>query len=99
MRRTNNSVRRTKFDIIDDILSAIRTGKNRKTQIMYRAKLSFEQLQGSKKNGSQGYIPFLKEKGLIIMKNDNSGNSTYFEVTDKGKEFMKGYENLKGLIQ
>lgn len=78
--------RRNKFGIVNDVLEVVRSGKNKKTQIMYGANLSFKQIH-------EEYLPLVEKSGLLkIEHNENGGNS--FQLTDKGNEFLKTYKNL-----
>jgi predicted transcriptional regulator len=82
---------RGRLDIIADILDAS-FGGVRKTYLMYRCNLSFKQLKH--------YLKFLLNKGLLHVVADNKrSNPGLFEITDKGKKFLKAYKGLKGLIK
>lgn len=81
--------RRGRLDIIEDILSVTSKG-TKKTCIMNRANLSFKQ--------TSNYLPFLEKAKLIYVKKDG-GNTIIFKTSDKGKEFLKKYEDLKVLVQ
>jgi len=89
-RRIGNSNRGC-LDITADILEASYGGV-RKTYLMYRCNLSFKQLKN--------YLDFLLGKELLCMVaggvNPNRG---FFEITDKGKEFLKTYKGLKALVK
>lgn len=79
------------FDIIADILNAS-LGGARKTHLMYHCNLSFRQLKY--------YSHLLLSKGFLSV-DGNGGriNSGLFEITEKGKEFLKAYRGLVALIQ
>lgn len=82
---------RGNFDIIADILDASHSGA-KKTNLMYRCNLSFKQLKG--------YSCFLLENGLLRMNGRTRQNETVmFEVTEKGREFLKAYKGLKSLMK
>lgn len=82
---------RGRFDIIADILDASR-GRIRRTYLMYQCNLSFRQLKY--------YSHFLLRQGFLRMVNlDDGSKSGSFEVTEKGREFLKAYEGLKLLMQ
>lgn len=82
---------RGRLDIIADILNAS-FGGVKKTYLMYRCNLSFKQLKY--------YLKFLLKKELLHVVADNKGsNPGLFEITDKGKEFLKVYKGLKGLMK
>lgn len=81
---------RGRFDIIADMLDAS-FGGVRKTHLMYRCNLSFKQLKR--------YLGFLLNKKLLHSVGDDEGsNPGLFEITDKGKEFLKAYKGLKNLM-
>ncbi|NIM46884.1 MAG: transcriptional regulator [Candidatus Aenigmarchaeota archaeon] len=81
-------MRRDKLKIIDDILE-VTEGEIKKTIIMYRAGLSFRQLED--------YLSFLKERGLIINRTDNGGKVTY-KISKKGRKFRENYRELVSLM-
>jgi predicted transcriptional regulator len=89
-KRESNS-HRGSFDIIADILDASRGGAKR-THLMYQCNLSFRQLKS--------YSYFLVKQGFLrmIVRDDVSKNRS-FEVTDKGREFLREYEGLKSLMK
>jgi predicted transcriptional regulator len=89
-RRIGNS-NRGRLDITADILEASYGGA-RKTYLMYRCNMSFRQLKY--------YLDFLLGKELLCMvAGDVSSNHGLFEITDKGKEFLKSYKGLKALVK
>ena len=75
------------MDIIAAILSVAKKGAG-KTQIMYRANLSFKQLQK--------YMDFLMKKDLLSTNEDNRG--TQYETTSKGYEFLHDYKKIKEIL-
>jgi len=89
-RRVGNN-NRGRLDITADILEASYGGA-RKTYLMYRCNMSFRQLKY--------YLDFLLRKELLCMvAGDVSSNHSLFEITDKGKEFLKSYKGLKALVK
>jgi len=70
---------RGRIDIIADILRVAET-KVKKTQIMYRANLSYTVLQK--------YLAELTEASLIAYKDDTQN----YILTNKGKEYLKLYK-------
>jgi len=76
---TESPRRRDRHDIVLDILKIARGGK-RKTQIMYRARLSYGQLKA--------YLGLLNDKGLL------ESNNGFYHTTDKGLEFIRTYEEI-----
>jgi predicted transcriptional regulator len=82
---------RGNFDIIADILDASNGGAG-KTSLMYRCNLSFKQLKG--------YSGFLLGTGLLRLNGRRSRSDTpMFEVTEKGRQFLKAYKGLKALMK
>jgi len=71
--------RRDKHDIVLDILNVAKNGK-RKTHIMYKAKLSYDQLKA--------YLGLLSDRGLL---EENDG---FYRTTSKGLDFIKTYEEI-----
>jgi predicted transcriptional regulator len=90
VRRRVNTNHRGHLDIIADILDASGGGV-RKTYLMYRCNLSFRQLKQ--------YSGFLMNRGLLCI-NSQEDNMPHgrFEVTDKGKQFLKAYRSLIALM-
>lgn len=88
--RNSNVNHRGRLDIIADILQAS-VGGTRKTYFMYRCNLSFRQLKF--------YLEFLMRKGFICKDGGNGNNeATVFEITDKGKLYLKAYASLMDLM-
>ena len=86
-----STAHRGNFDIIADILDASHGGV-KKTYLMYRCNLSFKQMKS--------YSRFLIETGLLHLNAvGGNGNGGFFELTDKGKVFLKAYESLVSLMK
>jgi predicted transcriptional regulator len=86
-RRAKN---RNSLSIINDILTIARQGAL-KTQIMYRASLSFDQLNL--------YLALLLKNNLIEQtKSDERQNSFYYKTTVKGNLFIQRYLKLRDLL-
>ena len=83
----NDHRRRDRLFIIAEILN-IAKGGSLKTQIMYRANLSFAQLNE--------YLNFLIKMEFLAIKNENRKN-TYL-TTDKGYRYLEKYEDLASLL-
>jgi len=82
---------RGRFDITADILEASNGGV-RKTFLMYRCNLSYKQVKY--------YLDFLLENELLcLVSGDGDSNHVLFEITDKGKKFLRTYKSLKALVQ
>lgn len=89
--RRVSSSHRGRLDIIADMLDASHGGV-KKTYFMYRCNLSFRQLKR--------YLNFmLNTKLLNVVIQDDNSNPDLFEVTDKGRKFLKAYRSLKGLMK
>ena len=82
------SKRRDKISIIAEILEIAREG-TLKTQIMYKANLSFSQLND--------YLTFILKKGLLNKFRAN-GKEVY-ATTEKGLDFLQRHFNLTELLQ
>lgn len=87
-----SNAHRGNFDIIADILGASHGGV-KKTYLMYRCNLSFKQMKS--------YSRFLIETGLLHLNavGGNGDGGFFFELTDKGKVFLKAYESLVSLMK
>jgi predicted transcriptional regulator len=84
------SIRRSHLEVCAQILEAIETGKAiTKTHIMYRANVSFSQLQK--------YITLLLQMGLIG-EIERESRRTY-EITEKGKLLLYHYRKVKELLR
>jgi len=90
-KKGNSNSHRGRLDIIADILEASYY-ETRKTYLMYRCNMSFKQLKY--------YLDFLLGKELLcVVAGDVNPNRGLFEITDKGKEFLKTYKGLKALVK
>jgi len=74
---------RGKIEIMADILS-LSTSGIRKTHIMYRANLSYEQILY--------YLNELLNKALMVQ--DIDGTHITYRTTDKGREFLNCFSEL-----
>ena len=86
-RLSNTSGRRDRHDIVAEILETARGGAI-KTHIMYKAKLSYSQLEE--------YTALLVEKGFlqkhITFKHKRAQD--IFKTSEQGEEFIRGYRTL-----
>jgi predicted transcriptional regulator len=82
------NTRRTKIDIINDMLLSIqgKGGKIKPTHLMYKANLSHKSLNE--------YIDELITKQLIQEVNER-GHNRYLVLTDKGFEFISQFRRMK----
>jgi predicted transcriptional regulator len=83
-----SSKRRDKLYIISEILEIAKEGVL-KTQIMYRANLSFTQLND--------YLKFMLKINLIE-KNVENGKEIY-RATEKGSDFLQRYREITELLK
>ena len=76
---------RSRFDIISEILIAAKDDWAAKTQIMYKANVSFNQLQK--------YLTFLLTKGFLDTMETERG--LRYQITEKGFKLLHDYEELR----
>jgi predicted transcriptional regulator len=87
--RPGNSIkRRDRLGIIAEILEIAKDGTF-KTPIMYKANLSFAQLNE--------YLSFLLEKKLVKVVVKNKG--TIYETTPKGLKYLQSYGQIKDILR
>jgi len=79
--------RRDRLYIMAEILTIAKDGCL-KTQIMYRANLSFAQLNE--------YLSFLTKLCLLKVQNENRKNT--YRTTAKGDKYLKKYEDIADLL-
>ena len=75
-------MRRNNLDIYADILKIANQGA-KKTQIVYKANLNFNILKT--------HMDALIQRGFI------EKNSRHYFTTDRGKDFVNSYQNIKSL--
>jgi len=85
---SNTRKRRDRLHIVADILSIARNG-SLKTQIMYKANLSFAQLNE--------YLSFLLETKLLASITQNQ--KTFYKVTSKGMRYLRNYAKIRDLLK
>jgi predicted transcriptional regulator len=83
----NEHKRRDRLYIIAEILKIAREG-SLKTQIMYKANLSFAQLNE--------YLSFLTRMELIKIRKEE--NKKVYRITEKGEEYLERYEEISSLL-
>ena len=84
----NVKPRRTKLDIIANMLETTKEG-SLKTRIMYKANLSFTQLNN--------YLYFLVENGFVKQTVQNR-REVYF-ITEKGVDYLQRHNELIRLLK
>ncbi|MFH1424893.1 MAG: winged helix-turn-helix domain-containing protein [archaeon] len=84
------STRRTKMEIIYDMLGSIRAkgGSIKPTHLMYKSNLSHKKMME--------YVNELLEKTLITETETKEGKN--YAITEAGDEFMAEYNKLKKFI-
>ncbi|MCW4016796.1 MAG: winged helix-turn-helix domain-containing protein [Candidatus Bathyarchaeota archaeon] len=85
METTNR--RRDRLYIIAEILTITKEG-SLKTQIMYRANLSFAQLNE--------YLEFLIK--MELLKIDKENNKNIYKTTPKGDRYLEKYEDIADIL-
>ena len=80
--------RRDRLTIMAQILSIAREG-TLKTQIMYRANLSFAQLNE--------YLSFLQE--IKLLKVNTNDKRTIYKTTPKGLKYLENFAGIKDLME
>jgi molybdate transport repressor ModE-like protein len=78
--------RRSNIEIIADIL---RMGRASKTQIMYRAAMSYSQLQK--------YLDYLLDRDFLNLVQGGYPGGTY-HVTEKGRELLESIEKIEEVL-
>lgn len=82
---------RSRWDIMASILRAARHADS-KTHIMYKANLSYRQLEK--------YLEFLLDRGLLrVLEVSHSKVVNLYLTTDKGVCFLKAYRRLKDIVR
>lgn len=84
----SGSRKRSRFDIVIDILKVTTEGAN-KTKIVYDANLNFKV--------ANEYIEFLLESGLINQ--TSKGNRKLYQTTEKGLELLKKYRDIEESVR
>lgn len=83
--------KRERYDIINDILIAVRDKNNRikSTPLLYASNLSPKM--------HKNYISELTEKGLI--KETTEKKSKYFSLTEKGFQFLERFQIFRDFVE
>ena len=79
--------KRTKIDIIEDMLSSIinKGGRIKPTHLMYKSNMSHSQMKS--------YLDDLVQKELV--RKVKEGNYDYVIITDKGHEFVQKLKQMR----
>jgi predicted transcriptional regulator len=88
------SSRRSRFEIYIDVLSEIKNGSNKPTQVMYGANLSWRPLQE--------ILRSLLNQGLISEIGEDirdKRTKVQFQLTPKGENVVRYYAKAKSLVE
>jgi predicted transcriptional regulator len=88
------STRRSRFEIYVDVLTQIKNGSSKPTQIMYAANLSWRPLQEILKS--------LATQSLIVETDENikdKRTKVQFNLTMKGENVVRYYSKAKSLVE
>ena len=80
---------RSRIEILYDVIVAAKPF-SKKTHLMYRGNLSYQQLDL--------YLDFILRNGLLVEKYDDYEGRLYF-ITKKGEEFVRLFEDMHELIK
>lgn len=80
------SLRRSKIEIINDILTAIQDkgGRIKPTHLLYKSNLSHKKMMD--------YVRDLIGKGMM---EEESRNGKYYIITDKGRRYVLEFKKIK----
>jgi predicted transcriptional regulator len=84
----NENKRRDRLYIISEILTIAKEGRL-KTQIMYRANLSFSQLNE--------YLLFLTKIDLLRVQKES--RKSIYKTTKKGDRYLEKYDDIANLLR
>jgi len=86
------SRRRSRLDIVLNVLSAIKEGVDKPTRIMYAANLSWKP--------TQSILRSLVQQGLLREIEETSSRRTKkrYEITEKGANLVRYFERAKDLL-
>lgn len=86
------SRRRSRLDIVLNVLSAIKEGVDKPTRIMYAANLSWKP--------TQRILRSLVQQGLLREIEETSSRRTKkrYEITEKGTNLVRYFERAKDLL-
>ncbi len=85
-------IRRSKLEIVLNILTAVRDGVDKPTRIMYAANLSWKP--------TQKILASLVEQGLL-MESEETGNKRSrmrYGITEKGANVLRYFDGAKDLV-
>jgi len=81
------SARRTKIEIIHDILAAIQKkgGRIKPTHLLYKSNLSYKKMLE--------YVKELMDKGMVG--EEENGGKKIYTITEKGAAYIQEYKKIK----
>ena len=85
------TVRRSKLEIIHDMLAAIqaKNGRIKPTHLLYKSNLSHQKMKQS--------LEDLLEKHMV--KEEKTKNGMYIIITDQGLKFLQEYRRMKEVTE
>ncbi|MBI4739723.1 hypothetical protein HY772_09385 [Candidatus Woesearchaeota archaeon] len=85
------SARRTKLEIIHDILRAIqeKNGKIKPTHLLYKSNLSYQKMKQS--------LEELVEKQMV--REEKNKHGAYILITEQGLKFLQEYRRMKAFTE
>ena len=85
-------VRRSRLDIVLNVLSAVKGGVDKPTRIMYAANLSWRPIQK--------ILASMVEQGLLeeVTETGSKRSKRRYEITEKGADVLRYFDNAKNLI-
>jgi len=84
------SRRRSRLEILLSILSVVRGGKDKPTNITYAANLSWKR--------TQGMLSDLVEQGLLEMRTASGLSKRRFTITERGVDVLDYFEKAKEIL-
>ena len=86
------ALRRSKLDIVLNVLSAVKDGVDKPTRIMYSANLSWRP--------TQKILESLVQQGLLQEFEDTGSRRSKrrYEITEKGASVLRYFDGARGLI-
>lgn len=85
-------LRRSRLDIVLNVLSTVKGGVDKPTRIMYAANLSWRPIQK--------ILASMVEQGLLeeVTETGSKRSKRRYEITEKGADVLRYFDNAKNLI-
>jgi predicted transcriptional regulator len=91
-------MRRSKLEILLNVLEVIQKGENKPTRIMYQSNLSYTLLKDVLNKLINQELIIEKNPAIGYRKRDKRTNKIY-QITTKGQNVLRYFHNAKGLLQ